>query len=57
MMAAAYGDDLHILQKLTSSGVDVTGIIDKQVSMCSYNIFIILWHLQFPGVQVTSYLY
>jgi len=31
---AATKDDVQTLQKLTSSGVDVTGIVYDQVSMC-----------------------
>ena len=40
-MEAARNDNVHTLQKLTSSGVDVTGIVGYNVSsyMCSYTIF------------------
>ena len=31
---AASNGDVHTLQQLTSSGVDVTGIVDDKVSMC-----------------------
>ena len=31
---AAYDGNVHTLQELTSSSVDVTGIIDDDVSMC-----------------------
>ena len=31
---AADGDELQTLQELSSSSVDVTGIVDDEVSMC-----------------------
>ena len=38
-MGAALSSNIHTLQEITSSGVDVTGIVDR-VSMCvaSYTI-------------------
>ena len=34
MQCSWYNGDLHTLEELTSSGVDVTGIVYDRVNMC-----------------------
>ena len=57
-MEAAQKDNVHTLQKLTSSGVDVTGIlynVSTYVAMQYFHYHGTGVEYEFPEVHVTSY--
>ena len=60
IIEAAENDNVHTLQKLTSSGVDVTGIlynVSTYVAIQYFHYHHTCIEYEFLGVQVTSYLH